>query len=204
LLRPARAARSRLVASLALAGLLVFAPHIAPQRAFAASESILVARTGEGAIAAAAPDPFPPLTDATARTGGSVVTPESVGGPSYTRAYVALGAGAALLLGSFLLAESADRAYERYLEETDPEEIEEAFDDAGQLDKLSAATLIAGNLGVALGLYWRFIQHPKSSADLRTSHAAGDAAPVPHGVEAQLAPDLRPGRLGLAVTVTLP
>ncbi|MGH7726757.1 MAG: hypothetical protein ACREOU_15125 [Candidatus Eiseniibacteriota bacterium] len=203
-MRPARAARSRPFASLALAGLLVFAPHTA----LASTDSILAreAVANANSIAAAvAPDPFPPLTDATARKASSVVTPESVGGPSYTRAYIALGAGAALLLGSFLLAESADRAYERYNQETDPEEIEEAYDDAGRLDELAATTLIVGNLAIALGLYWRFIQHPKSSADLRTSQALDDAQAIsPQGIEASLAPELRANRVGLAVTVTLP
>jgi hypothetical protein len=83
--------------------------------------------------------------------------------PSHTRAYVALGAGAALTGASFLLAEAADRDYERYLVETDPARLEDRYDSARRLDRLSAGTLIAGQAALALGLYWRFLHHPRSS-----------------------------------------
>ena len=84
-------------------------------------------------------------------------------GRSHTRAYVALGAGAALTGASFLLAESADREYERYLVETDPTRLEDRYNAARRLDRLSAATLIAGQAGLALGLYWRFLHHPRTA-----------------------------------------
>ena len=153
MLRPARVARSRPIASLALAGLLVFAPELA----LATTDSILAtkANAGDAAFAGAvAADPFPPLTDATARKASSVVTPESVGGPSYTRAYVALGAGAALLLGSFLLAESADRQAEAVLPFHLPDDLVNAFAGAGNVisEKLAGTTvpgralLIAGHV----------------------------------------------------------
>ena len=84
-------------------------------------------------------------------------------GRSHTRAYIALGAGAALTGASFLLAESADREYERYLVETDPARLEDRYDTARRLDRLSAGTLIAGQAGLALGLYWRFLHHPRDA-----------------------------------------
>ncbi len=190
-MRPACPARSRSVASLALAGLLVSCTEGAA-----------------GAPVGPARGPFPPLTEATARSGGSIVTPESVRGPSYTRAYVALGAGVALTLGSFLLAESADRAYESYLEETDTAAIEEAYDDAGRLDNLAAAALIAGNAALVLGLYWRFIQRPKSDANLQrslgTEAGASFEPPVEHGLAPRIVPDITPRHVGLAVTIALP
>lgn len=83
--------------------------------------------------------------------------------PSHTRAWVALGAGAALTGASFLLAESADREYERYLVETDPARLEDRYNSARRLDRLSAGTLIAGQAGLALGLYWRFLHRPRAA-----------------------------------------
>jgi len=81
-------------------------------------------------------------------------------GPSHTRAYVFLGAGVGLTIGSFLIAESADHAYDRYLDETDPGAIEQAYDDAVELDRLSAATLIAGQVCLVYGIWQRFLRSP--------------------------------------------
>jgi hypothetical protein len=84
--------------------------------------------------------------------------------PSYKRAYIALGAGAALTGLSFVLAEQADRDYEEYLTETDPALLEDAYQSAKKKDRLAAAALIAGQAGLVLGIYWRFLHHPEDDA----------------------------------------
>ena len=83
--------------------------------------------------------------------------------PNYTKAYVAAGAGVVLTGLSFWLAEEADRAYQDYETASDPDGIQSDYDRTVRLDKLSAASLIAGQAGIALGIYWRFLQKPASS-----------------------------------------
>lgn len=131
------------------------------------------------AVAVAPPPP--------ARADSAPATPA----PSYTRAYVALGAGAALTGVSFVLAEQADRDYARYLAETDPARLEDAYQAARRNDRLSAATLIAGQAGLALGVYWRFLHRPGGHAALQRAAATWRVAPrfAPDG--AGLAIDVR-------------
>ena len=58
-----------------------------------------------------------------------VVYPRNEDPPvDYKRAYIALGVGAAFTLGSFVIQREADKAYDRYLEGTDPEQITKDFD----------------------------------------------------------------------------
>ena len=108
--------------------------------------------------------------------------------PSHTRAYVAFGAGVALTAGSFALAASADRAYDRYLAASDPAAITSAYDDARRLDHWSAGTLLAGTGVIALGVYWRFIRRP----------------PPARGLSLELEPDLTPRHAALALAVRWP
>jgi hypothetical protein len=110
-------------------------------------------------------------------------------GPSYTRAYVALGAGAALTGLSFVFAEQADRDYARYLAETDPARLEDDYQRARRGDRLSAASLIAGQAGFALGIYWRFLRHPRE-AGARTMPTWG-VTPRLDSAGAGLAVDVR-------------
>ena len=117
-----------------------------------------------------------------------VLPPAGAPAPSYTRAYVALGAGAVLTLTSFGLAASADRAYERYLGASDPASITAAYDDAHQLDQWSAALLLAGTASLALGVYWRFIHRP----------------PPTRGAALNLEPVVTPHHAGLALAVRWP
>lgn len=109
-----------------------------------------------------------------------IVYPRNENPPAdYTRAYVALGVGGALTIGSFVIQREADRAYDRYLDGTDPSQISKDFDEAERLDKWSAATLLAGTGAMALGVYWRFIHHPESkkgaSIDLEPSFSSRHA-----------------------------
>lgn len=109
--------------------------------------------------------------------------------PSRTPAYIALGAGAALTVASFVVAEQADRDYERYLAETDPARLDEAYDAARRKDRLAAGTLIAGQAALAFGIYWRFLRRPRA--------AALESAGPRWGV----APRVGPAGAGIAVDV---
>jgi hypothetical protein len=111
--------------------------------------------------------------------------------PSHTRAYVALGAGGALTLLSFVFADQADADYARYLAETDPSRLEDAYQEARRMDRLSAATLIAGQAGLALGVYWRFLRTPRASADARAPRPAWSVGPRLGPRGAGLALDVR-------------
>jgi len=118
-----------------------------------------------------------------------VVYPRNEDPPrDYKRAYVALGVGAALTLGSFVIQREADRAYDRYLTGTDPEQITKDFNQAENLDKWSAATLLAGTGALALGVYWRFIHHPETKSGATLDHE----------------PSLSPRHAGLALAVRFP
>jgi hypothetical protein len=126
---------------------------------------------------------FPAL--AGAQTVYPLPEPPSV---SYKRAYIAFGVGGALTLTSFLIQESADRAYDRYETGTDPVHISEDFEEAERLDKWSAVTLLAGTGALALGIYWRFVKRPES----RT------------GASLELEPSLTPTHAGLALALRFP
>ena len=107
---------------------------------------------------------------------------------SYKRAYIAFGVGGALTVTSFLIQESADRAYERYQTGSDPVQIGEDFAEAERLDKWSAVTLLAGTGALALGVYWRFVKRPEP----RT------------GATLELEPSLSPTHAGLALALRFP
>jgi hypothetical protein len=115
----------------------------------------------------------------------------AAGPTSHSTAHIALGVGAGLTLASFLLAEGADRAYGRYLDETDPDRIEDAYDDAERYDRLATATLIVGQVSLVYGLWRRFLHDPK--------HGVAEANTAPRGATWSLAPRL--GRDGPALAV---
>ncbi len=78
-------------------------------------------------------------------------------------AYLMLGSGAALIGASFLIADHANVAYDAYLRETDPANIETLYDRAVMDDRLSSTSLISGELLIVGGLYWRFLRPAHSS-----------------------------------------
>ena len=82
---------------------------------------------------------------------------------SHGWAYVALGSGAALIGGSFLLTREADDEYHAYQIETDPTRIERFYDRAGLYDRLASGSLITGEILLVTGVYLRFIQRPRES-----------------------------------------
>ena len=79
---------------------------------------------------------------------------------SHTAAWLALGAGAGLLTTSFLVHERANRTYDVYLASNDPDEIGDLYDRTTNLDRLSGAALITGEVLLASGVYLRFLRAP--------------------------------------------
>jgi hypothetical protein len=82
---------------------------------------------------------------------------------SYGWAYASLAVGAGLIAASFPLKNAADRAYDDYLTETDPDQIEELYDQSRRYDVWAAAALIGGEVLLATGVYLRFMRGPKAS-----------------------------------------
>jgi hypothetical protein len=114
-------------------------------------------------------------------------------GPSYFWAYASMVGGAALAGTSFVLKDKADERYDLYLESTDPDEITRLYDETITLDRLSAASLITGEVLVALGLYLRFAKRGGSNAiQVGASRPATDSAPA-------LGVELRPSRWALSL-----
>jgi len=75
-------------------------------------------------------------------------------------AYLCLLTGAGLIAGSFVLADRADAAYDRYLTAQVPSDIEHWYDEATRYDRWSSAALLGGEALVATGLYLRFLRRP--------------------------------------------
>lgn len=94
---------------------------------------------------------------------------------SHLTAWLALGGGAGLLTTSFLVHERANRTYDVYLASTDPDEIGTLYKRTTNLDRLSGAALIGGEVLLATGVYLRFLRaphDPKLSLDLAPGRCA--------------------------------
>ncbi|OGF04031.1 MAG: hypothetical protein A2W00_11660 [Candidatus Eisenbacteria bacterium RBG_16_71_46] len=87
---------------------------------------------------------------------------------SHAWAYAALAAGAGLVAASFPLTNHANRTYEAYLRETDPDRIDQLYDETVRFDHLAGSALITGEVLLAAGLYLRFIRAPAPSRVLLT------------------------------------
>ena len=83
--------------------------------------------------------------------------------PSYAWAYVALGSGVAMVGGSFMLSERADRSYQDYLASTQPGRIESLYDRTVMYDRVAGSALVAGELLLATGIYLRFVRRPRAA-----------------------------------------
>ena len=84
----------------------------------------------------------------------------------YAWSYAAMGSGAVLVGGSFLLGHRANDTYDAYLRETDPSQIERLFDRSVWYDRGSSGSLLAGEALLCLGLYGRFLHRPQARASL--------------------------------------
>lgn len=78
---------------------------------------------------------------------------------SNTWAIVSFASGAALIAGSFGIADAADRRYAEYLRATEPGKIEDLYNDAVLFDRISAASVLTGELLIATGIYLAFLRH---------------------------------------------
>lgn len=108
---------------------------------------------------------------------------------SNTTAWALLASGIALDVGSFLLAERADESYQQYQEGIDPIALDRAYDRSVRYDRLASATLIAGQVAIASGLYLLLVKRSRSSD-------VGARVPKP-GARLGLAGDAR----GVALTL---
>lgn len=126
-------------------------------------------------IPAAADDPPAAGNPREAQVPFPVVGLPSAPHRSHTTAWLALGTGAGLLTTSFLVHERANRTYDVYLASNDPDEIGGLFDRTANLDRLSGAALIAGEVLLATGIYLRFLRtphDPRLSLDLAPGRCA--------------------------------
>lgn len=82
---------------------------------------------------------------------------------SYTWPVVCFVSGVSLIAISFPLADEADRRYAEYLRATDPARITDLYDDAVLLDRLSAGSILTGEVLIAAGLYLAFLRAPLPS-----------------------------------------
>jgi len=71
--------------------------------------------------------------------------------------------GVAMVGGSFVLRDAANDTYDDYLTATDPDEIASLYDRTTTYDRLSSASLVAGELFLVGGLYLRFLRPQKTS-----------------------------------------
>jgi hypothetical protein len=104
-----------------------------------------------------------------------VVALPSASHRSHTVAWLSFGAGAGLLTTSFLVHERANRTYDVYLASNDPDAIGRLYDRTANLDRLSGAALIAGEVLLATGVYLRFLRAPhdaRLSLDLSPGRCA--------------------------------
>ena len=77
--------------------------------------------------------------------------------------------GAGLIAASFVIHDHANTKYDEYLIATDPDEISSLYDQTVLLDRVSAASLITGEVLLATGIYLRFLRvpsNPRLSLDL--------------------------------------
>ena len=71
--------------------------------------------------------------------------------------------GAGLVGASFVIHDRANARNDEYLMATDPGEIASLYDQTVTLDRLSAASLISGEVLIVTGIYLRFAHAPASS-----------------------------------------
>ncbi len=77
---------------------------------------------------------------------------------SHRAAWVCLVGGAGLVGASFLIHQRANQRYDEYLTSNDPAQLDHLYNRTVTLDRLSAASLLTGELSVAVGIYLRFLR----------------------------------------------
>jgi hypothetical protein len=107
-----------------------------------------------------------------------------------TLAYLTAAAGLGSIGASFVFAGRGNAAYDDYLIESDPDEIERLWDRTILNDRLSSGLLLGGEVLLAAAIYFAFLQD--GAADGETLSAAGRRPARP------LALRLEPGRCALS------
>lgn len=82
---------------------------------------------------------------------------------SHAWAYATIAGGVALVGLSYALSDRANARYDAYLRSTDPERIDDLYDETVALDRWSTATLVSGEALVLAGLYLRFLRRPPAA-----------------------------------------
>jgi len=85
---------------------------------------------------------------------------------SHRLAWAVAATGAALIAGSFPLADEAYRRYARYLAETDVARIDERFQATARMDRLASGSMLAGEVFVASAVWLRFLHPPRKPRHL--------------------------------------
>lgn len=83
--------------------------------------------------------------------------------PPHRLAGAAIITGVGLIAASFALEHEADKSYANYLSASDPETITTLYNRTVSYDRLSAASLITGNVLIATGLALRFLHSSPTS-----------------------------------------
>jgi hypothetical protein len=110
---------------------------------------------------------------------------------SLTLSYLTAAAGVGSIAASFVFAGRGNAAYDDYLVESDPAEIERLWDQTILNDRLSSGLLLGGEVLVASAIYLAFLRDvPSSDAAPLSAAAAKPRAP--------LALSVGPGRCALA------
>ena len=121
-------------------------------RRYAAALMLAIAASGAPSSAAGAP--------AQAVDSFEVVPRKASVRPTHRTAWAFALAGAGLVAASFPLADLADRRYASYLEASDPGVLEDRYDASVRADRLSSASLIAGETLIAGAVWLRFVHRP--------------------------------------------
>jgi len=125
------------------------------KRAMAASLAVMLLFAPALATAAAPPEtaagPFP------------IVPMPHPPSDRHRGAWVCLASGAGLVGASFLVHQRANQRYGEYLSSNDPSRLDDLYNQTVTLDRLSAASLLSGELLLAAGVYLRFLRAAPSS-----------------------------------------
>ncbi len=122
-------------------------------RRWAAALMLAATATGVPNVAACAEaraaDPF------------EVVPRPAPDGRSYRAAWACAITGVGLVAASFPLANLADRRYDDYLAETDPDRVDARWRATVRMDRLSSGSLLAGEALLASAVWLRFVHRSR-------------------------------------------
>lgn len=162
----------RLAAIALMAGQLVGSPISAVHAHAWTADSLSVAAAPSAVAAAGAPGTTTAVAPGTSPF-PVVEVPPSNGHP-HRGALISAVTGLGLIGASFAWHRAADRRYDAYLAETDPDAIESRWNAVVSADRWSTSSLIAGEVLLATAVYLRFVRSasPRVAVALAPSRAA--------------------------------